>query len=117
MNLAWTVEFARASEHDLSLIFDHLFETYKDLGETEDEAFDHAAERVSGIRDSAVGLGKNTYRGTKREAYSSNVRNITINKVIIWFQLDETRETVRILAFFFGGQDHIRQMLRRLLEK
>jgi len=115
--LAWTVEFAQASEHDLSLIFDHLFETYKDLGETENEAFDHAAERVMGIRDSAVGLCKNPYRGTKRDAHGPNIRNVTINKAIIWFQLDEERQTVRILAFFFGGQDHIRQMLRRLLEK
>ena len=115
--MAWTVEFSRASEHDLSLIFDHLFEAYNDLGETETEAFDHAAERVMGIRDSAVGLSMNPQRGTLREAHGPNVRNITINKAIIWFQLDEERQTVRILAFFFGGQDHIRQMLRRLLEK
>lgn len=115
--MAWTVEFARASEHDLSLIFDHLFETYKDLGETENEAFDHAVERITGIRDSALGLGKNPYCGTLREEFGTSVRNITINKAIIWFQLDEAQETVQILAFFFGGQDHMRQMLRRLLEK
>lgn len=115
--MAWAVEFAQASENDLSLIFDHLFETYKDLGETENEAFDHAVERITGIRDSALGLATNPYRGTLREAFGANVRNITINKAIIWFQLDEGRKTVRILAFFFGGQDHIRQMLRRLLEK
>lgn len=115
--MAWTVEFARASEHDLSLIFDHLFEIYKDLGETENEAFDHAVERITGIRDSALDIATNPYRGSLREEFGTSVRNITIKKAIIWFQLDETRKTVRILAFFFGGQDHVRKMLRWLLEK
>lgn len=40
---------------------------------------------------------------------------MTIDRAIFWFDLDEAERVVRILAVFFGGQDHIRHMLRRLL--
>lgn len=105
------------AERDLSLIFDHLFVTYGDLGEPDDIAFEHAATRVRGIRESANTLESNPFRGTKREAFGPNVRNITINRAVIWFQIDESQKVVRILAFFFGGQDHIRHLLRRLLDQ
>lgn len=117
MALAWTVEFASEAQSDLSLIFDHLFATYRDLGEADDRAFDQAATRIAGIQDSAVSLASNPFRGTRRDDFGPNMRNITINKAIIWFHIDEGREVVRVLAFFFGGQDHTRQMLRRMLDK
>lgn len=115
--LAWTVEFAADAEHDLSLIFDHLFATYKDLGEPDDIAFESAAARIIGIEQSAIDLASNPYRGTRQDKIAQDLRNITINKAIIWFQIDEAREMVQVLAFFFGGQDHIRHMFRRLLDK
>ena len=114
--MVWKVEFSQDCEDDLSLIFDHLFETYKDLGESDPDAFDHASERVRGIRVSAEGLAANPWRGTIRNTIGPDIRNITINKAVIWFQTDKPAETVRVLAFFFGGQDHVRHMLRRLLE-
>ncbi|AKS45169.1 hypothetical protein SAMN05444287_0261 [Octadecabacter temperatus] len=115
--MAWTVEFAADAEHDLSLIFDHLFATYKDLGEPDDIAFENAAARIIGIKQSATDLASNPYRGTRRDKIAQDLRNITINKAIIWFQIDEARKVVQVLAFFFGGQDHFRHMLRRLLDK
>ena len=36
--------------------------------------------------------------------------------VDIWFVLDEGQKIVRVLAVFFGAQDHIRHMLVRLLD-
>ena len=114
--MAWAVEFAHDAERDLSLIFDHLFATYKDLGDPVDLAFDRAGARVRGIRDSAIEFGSNPYRGTKRDTFGEGFRNITINQAVIWFHLDEAREVIKVLAFFFGGQDHIRHMLLRLLE-
>lgn len=117
MVLAWTVEFAADAKRDLSLIFDHLFETYKELGEADIRAFDHAATRIRDIQASALTLGSNPFRGTRREAYGTNLRNITLNKAVIWFHIDEGRGVVRILAFFFGGQNHTRHMLRRLLDR
>lgn len=115
--MPWTVEFAFEAEHDLSMIFDHLFETYTNLGDLEDIAFEHAAERIRGIQESANALASNPFRGTKRDAIGPNVRNITINRAVIWFQIDEPEKAVRVLAFFFGGEDHTRHMLRRLLDR
>lgn len=38
-----------------------------------------------------------------------------VDRAICWFTVDEPAETVRILAVFFGGEDHVRRMLIRLL--
>lgn len=114
--MAWTVEIAADAERDLSLIFDYLYATYVDLGEPDDVAFDHAAARIRGVQESVDTLSSNPFRGTMRESYGPNVRNITFDRAVIWFELDEPEKVVRVLAFFFGGQDHTRHMLRRLLE-
>ena len=116
MNLVWTVEFAEEAEHDLALIFNHLFETYQDLGEPDETAFEHASARIRGIRESAVNLVSNPHQDPRREAIGPNLRNITINKGIIRFHVEEERQVIHVLAFLFGGQDHIRHMLRRMLE-
>ncbi|MDX8355780.1 type II toxin-antitoxin system RelE/ParE family toxin [Cognatiyoonia sp. IB215182] len=111
------VEIAADAEQDLSLIFDHLFATYVNLGEPDETAFVHAAARVRSIQESVGMLASNPFRGTMRESYGPDVRNITIDRAVIWFELDGQKETVRVLAYFFGGQDHTRHMLRRLLER
>ena len=38
-----------------------------------------------------------------------------IDRAVSWFDVDEALGKVRILAAFFGGQDHLRHMLFRLL--
>jgi hypothetical protein len=40
---------------------------------------------------------------------------LTIDRAIYWFDVNEAEQRVRILAIFFGGQDHVRHMLTRLL--
>jgi len=42
---------------------------------------------------------------------------LTIDRAIYWFDVDEAARKVRILAIFFGGQDHVRHMLVRLLRE
>jgi toxin ParE1/3/4 len=32
-----------------------------------------------------------------------------------WYDVDDEAQAVRVLGIFFGGQDHIRRMLIRLL--
>ena len=39
-----------------------------------------------------------------------------VDKAVFWFVLDEGQKIVRVLAVFFGAQDHIRHMLVRLLD-
>jgi plasmid stabilization system protein ParE len=43
------------------------------------------------------------------------LRHVTLGRAVIWFDVIEDKSNVRILAVFFGGQDHIRRMLARLL--
>jgi plasmid stabilization system protein ParE len=42
------------------------------------------------------------------------LRNVTKDKTVFYFTVHEDLEEVRVLAIFFGGQDHIRKMLMRL---
>jgi len=45
------------------------------------------------------------------------VRHVAIDRAIYWFDVDEAERKLRILAVFFGGQDHVRRMLLRLLRR
>ena len=43
------------------------------------------------------------------------LRQGTEDKVIFYFTLDEAKARLNVLAIFYGGQDHQRRMLMRLL--
>ncbi len=113
--MSFGIEFSEASEHDLELLFDHLFESYVGFGESPNEAFERAAQRVLGIREAASRLATAPIRGTPQDDVLPGVRFLTIDRAIYWFDVDEHRTIVRVLAIFFGGQDHIRHMLLRML--
>lgn len=113
--MPFTIEFAAETERDFELIFDHLFESYQTFGEPVDQAFEHAARRILGIRAAAERLVTFPIRGTGRDDILPGVRYIAIDRAVYWFDFDEKKKRVRILAVFFGGQDHIRHMLIRLL--
>lgn len=114
---AYAVEFAAEVERDFELIFDFLEESYRSFGEPSGDAMAHAARRIETIRATAAGLGKTPHRGTRAPEMMPNVRHVTIDQAIYWFLVDEDTMTIRILAIFFGGQDHIRRMLVRLLRR
>ena len=103
-----------ACDHDLSLIFDHLFETYQDLGDAPDEAFARASARIRSIEDDMEGLGRVPVQGTLWPELLPHLRWVTKNRAIFYFQIDEAAAVVCILAAFFGGQDHRMKMLLRL---
>ncbi len=109
------LEFAAEAERDLELILDHLFDSYRSLGEPLEEALDHAAARVMGVRAAANRILKAPYRGESHDDILPGLRHLTIDRAIYWFEVDEARRTIRVLAVFFGAQDHVRRMLRRLL--
>ncbi len=112
--MAWTVEFSQAAEHDFELIFDHLVSVHIDLGEDRSSAVDRASRRIDDIRRAAIRLGDTPRIGTRRDDMAPGVRSVTRDRAIFWFDLDEANRTVRILAIFHGGQDHLRHMLARL---
>jgi toxin ParE1/3/4 len=112
---AYAVEFAADAERDFELIFDFLEESYRSFGESAGDAIAHAAARVEAIRANAARLGNAPYRGSLHPEIMPDLRHITIDQAIYWFFVDEKAMTVRVLAIFFGGQDHVRRMLLRLL--
>jgi len=114
---AYAVEFAAEVGRDFELIFDYLESSYSSFGESPEEAVLHAAARLEAIRLAAAKLGDAPYRGTLHPEMMPNLRHVTIDQAIYWFLVDEHVLTVRVLAIFFGGQDHVRRMLARLLQK
>jgi plasmid stabilization system protein ParE len=113
--MRFAIEFSADAERDFDLIFDHLFESYLAFGERTEEALDHAAQRVMDIRKAADRLASFPLRGTARDEVLPGIRFLAIGRAIYWFDVDQPARKVRILAVFFGGQDHIRHMLVRLL--
>ena len=111
----WTVEFAAAAERDFELIFDHLLKSYQDFGEDFDIAIDRVERRILSIQSTAHDLGKIPYQGTLRPDILDGLRFVRHNKAVYWFVVHEDRQKVQVLAIFYGGQDHIRHMLTRLL--
>lgn len=113
--MRFEIEFSADAERDFGLIFDHLLESYVAFGESTEEALDHATRRVIGIAKAADRLASFPLRGTARDDILPGVRFVAIARAIYWFDVDQKTRKVRILAVFFGGQDHVRHMLVRLL--
>ena len=114
--MAFRLEFSVEAERDFGLIFDHLLRSYRDFGESPESALDHAAARVLEIRADAERILAAPHRGERHDDILPGVRHLAIGRAIYWFDVDEANETVRVLAVFFGGQDHVRHMMARLLE-
>jgi toxin ParE1/3/4 len=114
---ACAVEFAAEVERDFELIFDLLEESYRSFGEGAEDAIAHAARRVEAIRTAAARLGHVAYRGTLHPEIMPGLRHVTIDQAIYWFFVDNDALIVRVLAVFFGSQDHVRRMLVRLLQR
>ena len=113
--MAYRLEFSAEAERDFGLIFDHLFQSYLGFGESPESALDRAESRVLEIRSSADRILSAPHRGERHDDILPGLRHLAIARAIYWFDVDEGRETVRVLAVFFGGQDHVRHMLARLL--
>ena len=113
--MPYGIEFAEASERDLELIFDHLFESYLGFGERTGQALEHAGQRIMGIRAAAERLALFPERGASRDDILPGLRFMVMDRAIYWYDVDDKARKVGVLAIFFGGQDHIRRMLIRLL--
>lgn len=113
--MPYRIEFAEASERDLELIFDHLLESYLSFGERTVPALEHAAGRIRDIRAAAQSLTLFPERGIVRGDILPGLRVMVMDLAIFWYDIDEQARTVRVFGMFFGGQDHIRRMLIRLL--
>ena len=114
--MAYYLEFSVEAERDFELIFDHLLDSYLDFGESIETAFERAGARVLEMRMGAERILTAPNRGKRHDDILPGLRHLTIGKAIYWFEVDDRLRTIRILAVFFGGQDHVRHMMVRLLE-
>jgi len=113
--MEYEVVFAADARRDFTLIFEFLFDSYVGFGDDTETAIVRAETRVQSIRADITQLGQLPYRGTLHDEMLPGLRHLTIGQAIVWFDIDEDVKLVRVLAVFFGGQDHIRRMLTRLL--
>lgn len=111
----WTVEFAAGTARDFELIFDHLYQSFLNFGEDDETAFDRAAIRIRDIHSAGATIARAPFQGTLRDDILPGLRFVRRGKAVFWFIPDDATQVVRILAIFFGGQDHIRHMLTRTL--
>ena len=112
--MTFRVEFSADAERDFEIIFEFLAESYIAFGEDIATALVHAENRVQGIREDAGSLARAPHRGTLHNEILPGLRHTTIGNAVFWFDVDEASQAVRILAVFFGSQDHQRRMLIRL---
>ena len=113
--MGWTLELSDQAERDLAEILDHLQEAYLGFGETPAEAVARAALRVERIAAQLSSLLTAPRRGTRHEDLLPDLRHLTMDRAIYWFQVDEALQRIRILGIFFGGQEHHGKMVSRLI--
>lgn len=113
--MKYTVERASDVDRDLDAIFDFLIESYGKFGEDAVTAIDRAADRLQQVQISMQSLGDVPHQGTLQPQLLPGLRSVTKDRAIFYFKVDDAKRTVRVLAVFFGGQDHQRHMLKRLL--
>jgi plasmid stabilization system protein ParE len=113
--MRFRIEFSAETERDFALIFYHLVESYLGFGETVETALDHCKARFRDIQQEADRLASAPFRGGIHDDLLPGLRQLTIDRAIYWFDVNEVDHRVSVLANFFGGQDHVRQMLTRLL--
>lgn len=113
----WTVVFAAEAAQDLSLIEDHLIRAYREFGESRSEACQRAEVRIEAIIRAAERLSTAPYRGEAHDDLVSGLRHLALDNATYWFVPVPDLRQIRVLAVFFGAQDHQRHMLVRLLQK
>lgn len=112
--MAYRVLRSRATDADLGAIFDYLLRTYRDFGDPLDAALDRAEARIHALERHMDALDAAPHQGTLRPDLRPGLRSVTNERAVFYFEVDDDARSVRILAIFFGGQDHQRAMLSRL---
>ena len=112
----WTVVFAEEAINDLVLITEHLTQAYCGFGEPLAEANRHAQLRIEAIIVKAERLATAPLRGESRDDHLPGLRHLAFDRAVYWFRPRAEQKKIQVLAMFFGGQDHQRRMLVRLLQ-
>lgn len=113
--MVWRHEFIPSALRDLDLIGRFIELNALARGESEESALTMSQLRIEKILTSAEALTRAPYQGTRLPGLGPSIRRTTKDRAIFYFDLIEDRHIIRILAIFFGGQDHDSRILARLL--
>ncbi len=114
--MRWTHEFVGGARKDLRTIRNFIESSALSFGDAPDHARAIAKARLTAILYLAEALTLAPYQGTRCPELGASIRRVTKDKAIFYFDLIEDRQIIRILAIFYGGQDHDSRILARLLK-
>lgn len=112
--MKFRVERELETDQDLEAIFSFLTRSHAEFGHSRREARACAAKRMEAIKRAMLSLGEAPHQGTLRNDLLPGLRSATKERAIFYFTVHDEERAVRIHAIFFGGQDHQREMLKRL---
>ena len=112
--MAFEVVRSLDSNRDLRLIIRHLIDSYVNLGDALPDAIDRALARARIIEAETDAIALSPHQGTLLPHLRPGLRSVTKDRAIFYFDVDDAAQKVRILAIFFGGQDHSQHILKRL---
>ncbi|QCG97030.1 type II toxin-antitoxin system RelE/ParE family toxin [Azospirillum sp. TSA2s] len=110
----YKLRYAPIVTQDFGLIEDHLFQSYQDLGDDAERATERAACRIVEAADYLRTFATYPHRGTEHPEIQPGIRTVTRNRFTFYFSIDDSQAEVLIVAVFFGGVDHRRQIVDRL---
>jgi plasmid stabilization system protein ParE len=109
----YSVTRATGVTRDLDLIEEHLVRSYRHFGDDLKTASARAADRIEDILAYMRTFTTHPHRGTEHPTIHP-MRTVTYKNFILYFEIDEPKSEVKILATFFGAADHGRQIIDRL---
>jgi len=112
--MVYRIERTPEIEADLRLIFGFLVEAPKAYGEPMDRAVSMAGDRLMDVRTNLMSLSRVPHIGALQPDLGTNVRRVNKDRATFYFKVDDAAKVVRVMAVFYGGQDHQRRMLVRL---
>lgn len=113
--MGWTVERSAAVGADIEAIYDHLLAALLTFGEPADRAHARCAARTDQIGSQIDDLALTPFQGVRDDTILPDLRHVTKDRAILYFRPDPDRKVVEVLTIFYGGQDHTRRMLARML--
>lgn len=113
--MIWRIEVSDLALDDIDRIEDFLFEAATNRGERASRAALSARKRITSIIAAATALTRAPYQGTRCPDLGPQIRRATKDRAIFYFDLNEEAQVIRLLAIFWGGQDHDARILARLL--
>lgn len=113
--LDWTLDAVPSVQRDLKAFEHFITQSAQAKGEPFDRARLMGAACIDATLLSARSLTRAPHQGTRCPDLGPDIRRVTKEKAIFYFDLIETSRTIRILAIFYGGQDHDSRILARLL--